>query len=132
MSIDISTINDWMFNQHVHVNPFVWTGKAAAFARYVAMCEHFDEPPVAEADFWPTVTALLADDPWSAVLLVSHRDVIHLGIDDVLPLRELDALSDPFDPPSFVVLPSSKRPRENSLTALTRERPAPPAWHVER
>jgi hypothetical protein len=128
--LDTSTVRDWLRNRHVHVDPFAWTGKASAFASYVAMCEHFDEPPLPEATFWPAVTAMLADDPWSAVLLVPHRDVTHLAVDDVMPLRELDGFSDPFAPPTFAVIPSRKRPRECSLTDLTRDRVDPPAWHA--
>ncbi|HDR9169546.1 TPA: hypothetical protein QDB40_003543 [Burkholderia vietnamiensis] len=131
-TLDSSTVSDWLFNQHVHVNPFVWTTKAAAFAGYVAMCARFGEPALAESDFWPTVNALLTDDPWAGVLMLSHRDVIHLAIDDVLPLCELDEHSDPFAPPTFAVLPSNQRARHATITDLTRERPAPPSWHPEK
>lgn len=130
-TIDTSTAHDWVFNQHVHVNPFVWTSKAAAFASYVAMCSRFGEPALAESDFWPTVNALLAGDPWAAVLMLSHRDVVHLAIDNVMPLRELDEYSDPFAPPMFAVLPSGTFARQRSITEMTRERPLPPSWHVE-
>ncbi|RQT04350.1 hypothetical protein [Burkholderia contaminans] len=129
-TIDTSIVRDWIFNQHVHVNPFVWTGKAAAFDSYVAMCERFGEPPLAETDFWPTVNAALAGDPWAAVLMLSHRDVIHLAIDDAMPLRELDEYSDPFAPPTFAVISSNTWARRRSITDLARERPAPPSWHV--
>ena len=124
-----STVRDWIFNQHVHANPFVWTSKAAAFAGYVAICERFGEPALAESEFWPTVNALLADDPWAAVLMLSHRDVIHLAIDNVMPLRELDEYSDPFAPPTFAVLPSGTCTRNRTVTDMVRERPAPPWWH---
>lgn len=128
-TLDTSTVRDWLFNQHVHVNPFVLTSKSAAFASYAAMCEHFRETPVPEADFWPTVNAALAGDPWAAVLMLSHRDLIHLGIDDVLPLRELDEYDDPFAPPTFAVFPSGTYARNRSVTEMVRERPAPPSWH---
>ncbi len=129
-TLDTSTVSDWLFNQHVHVNPFVWTTKTAAFAGYVAMCERFSEPALAEADFWPAVSARLADDPWAAVLMLSHRDVIHLAIDNVLPLCELDEHSDPFAPPTFAVLPSNRYARYATITDLARERPAPPPWRA--
>lgn len=92
------------------IDTTMWTGKASIYADYATFCGEYGVEPEPAPVFWKNLAASFDNDPQRAVLMVEHRDVIHLCVPGIRPLRTCSDLDDPYAGPNFAVLPSGRRP----------------------
>ena len=102
--------SSWCNVADATIDTLVWTGKASIYADYVTFCGAYDAEPEPAPVFWKNLPASFDIDPQRAVLMVEHRDVIHLRVAGIRPLRACSDLDNPYAGPNFAVLPSGRRP----------------------